>query len=119
MPTLEELRRWLRGDDVPGLPSWEQRTKEEEPDTGKKPAGIRLDRVEEAVSEAAMRSRGRYTVDVSGDDARLDFGKFKGLKVSELAQSTDGARYLDWILEQEFPKELKEIIVRHRTFKEE
>lgn len=53
---------------------------------------------------------GRYVVSSDGDDAILQFGKHVGKSVSEL-QRTDPS-YLDWMMHQDFPHELIDII-RH------
>jgi hypothetical protein len=46
-------------------------------------------------------------------DARLKFGPHKGQLVSRLAKTADGVHYLIWLLENEYPAELKEVIAAH------
>jgi uncharacterized protein (DUF3820 family) len=40
----------------------------------------------------------------------LLFGKHSGKTVKDLAQDPDGVGYLRWILDQEFPEDLKDVI---------
>lgn len=54
--------------------------------------------------------KGKFTIAVDGLDAKLEFGKFKGTLISQLAGSREGCGYLDWMLEEDFPEALKEVI---------
>jgi uncharacterized protein (DUF3820 family) len=58
-----------------------------------------------AVAGAATH---KYRISAEGDDAVLLFGKHKGKEVSTLAKKEPG--YLSWMLRQEFPEELLEIV---------
>ncbi len=53
---------------------------------------------------AALR---QYSIDPSGFDALIKFGKHNGLLLSLIAQRDPG--YLNWILENDFPSELKDV----------
>lgn len=138
MPSLEELRRWLRGEEVEGLGRYE----DEEPEpkavlgdnytlcTECRGSGERDERVcevcdgvgkvtkkaktfPEGMSKVAARAKrsGRYEVVSHGTDARLLFGKHTGALVSSL--SVHNRDYLQWLLKEGFPPELKEIIKRY------
>jgi len=68
------------------------------------------------IDPAAMRTArgrgGRFTLDRAHDDATIGFGKYSGTRVSVLANDEEGRGYLRWMLTQEFPEALLEI-VRH------
>ena len=106
MPTLEEMRAWLAGDDETSYgESLEVRkcggTGNAAPSTHE--GGVDLERM-------AAASGKKYTVSTDGRDAVLRFGKFKGDSVSDLAKSISGKGYLGWVLEKDFPDELHDII---------
>lgn len=63
----------------------------------------------ELVRDEIIR-KGKFTIAVDGLDAKLEFGKFKGALISELAGSREGCGYLNWMLEEDFPEALKEVI---------
>jgi len=52
-------------------------------------------------------SGGKYKISARGDDAMLKFGKHNGKWLSEIAKENKG--YLEWILEQKFPDDLKDV----------
>lgn len=108
MSTPEDLLKWLRGQPVEGMPD---NTREEDDGevsvTSEEIAihvGVNLDKMKAA---AAKHDR-RYTVSIDGTDAMLFFGKFKGWSISNLANNEKG--YLRWMLEQEFPSPLQDVI---------
>jgi uncharacterized protein (DUF3820 family) len=55
-------------------------------------------------------SRGRFNLLPDNNDAILNFGKHQGLKISTLAEHRDGQSYLRWMLSQDFPELVKEMI---------
>jgi len=59
---------------------------------------------ERSGAPAALR---QYSIDPSGTDALIKFGKHSGLQLSHIAQRDPG--YLNWILESDFPSELKDV----------
>lgn len=104
MPDLKDIRRMLRGEEVEGIapePSRVARPRPKDSDPRLSPSSVDLEKM-------TVRSA-RYTVSTDGRDAVLNFGKHKGKTLSLLALSSD-ASYLDWILGQEFPEELKGIV---------
>jgi len=90
MSTLDDLRRWLEGENVPGLPD---RTN--------------IWPLNRLVPRAKRPSRRQYKVSDDGQDAILLFGKHKGKTVSQLAGEDKG--YLRWLMDGGWPMELKEI----------
>lgn len=45
-------------------------------------------------------------------DARLKFGEYKGKLVSVLSKSAEGLRFLMWLLKNDYPAELKEVVAK-------
>lgn len=133
MASLEEIRRWLQGENVAGLPprelAWDRKPTprlskpDVEPGTTYKDEAfadkIRRKAKEERgrKSKEALKGKGalthsklaaRFRVSEDGDDAMLLFGKHNGSNVSDLATANPG--YLRWMETQEFPKKLIEIV---------
>lgn len=137
MSNIDEIRRWLRGENIDGLPprvlAWDKPMKRKRRvsqsdaastheweivndvrEDGTKPTLADRYRDKAAKKRAGkpthpvFKHSGRYTVSDDGHDALLKFGKHKGNSISELAKSNSG--YLNWMLGQEFPEELKDII---------
>ncbi len=101
MAKLEDMRRWLQGEDVEGLPRHKQSAKRGALNNGK------MERKNEAKGSRWRSIKG-------GTDAVLLFGKFRGRKVSEMVKEPDGYSYLEWIMtEDSFPLELRRIINLH------
>lgn len=130
MATLEEIRRWMKGEDVEGFPPNTEPGKPQgashgdgrvidESDVQEEPETPRHhDLAKTRKRGAGARSRGSasssfYTVSATGTDAQLKAGRYAGRSVSELAKSKDGRSYLRWILREDFPEELKGVI-RHQ-----
>lgn len=111
MPSLEEIREWLRGKRVNGLP--DRKGKWDLPGDGvKRRKGVDIGKMEDATEamrkfgNAAMRAK--YKINADGDDAVLLFGKHSGKRVSALAKGYPD--YLRWLLQQDFPEDLVEIV---------
>ena len=68
---------------------------------------INLDILMEDVSR--IERRGKYEC-IGNKDAVLLFGAKKGIKISDLVESNNGRNYLVWLLKEDFPKELHDII---------
>ena len=92
MATLEELRRWARGNRVIGLPNPLRRV------------GVAKPRV----SDFANMAR-QFRISDDGTDALFLFGKFKGSTAKQLSKTTRGRSYLRWVRKGEFPDDLKEV----------
>jgi hypothetical protein len=130
MATLEELRKWFGGEKVKGLPSINSKLKdstsnnklknppiiieeeiEEEinEDSVKRPKGTHSKLVKKLKKKTALKTPrgGRYVISKDGDDAMLEFGKHKGMMLSDILKTNKS--YLDWINKEEFPEELKDV----------
>ena len=139
MPTIQELRRWLKGEDVQGLPKNKHQL-EIKPNPFNHPAekcnkchgtGVLVYKpcrycsgegwkpksksVNQMLVELKNRhrvnksKRAYYTISVDGKDAILGFGKYINHSVSDLASFEDGREYLRWMRTGEFDPELMEI----------
>lgn len=91
MPTLEEIRRWARGESVDGLPPIEH----------VKP----LDKPQVRPGHSSRK----YKLNADATDALLLFGTFHGQRISALVATPRGRKYIDWILDKEFDDELKAV----------
>lgn len=112
MPSLEEMRKFLQGEEVDGLPS-HQKPKASKPKSEKITKGDAASADQEdseALPKSGSHKGGQYTVDTGGKDALLKFGLFDGCNVSDLAADPRGRSYLGWMLDEDFPNDLKEII---------
>lgn len=58
-------------------------------------------------------STGKYTILDGGADARLEFGRHGGSKVSDMARDGDAKGYLRWMQGKDFPDDIQAIIRRH------
>lgn len=94
MPSLEDLRRWLRGASLPGAPDARRRAPEAAHGSTSRPGGV------DAEKMARNRKDHRYTVSMDGADAVLNFGKHKGLRISDLAKTDEGRSYMLWLLKE-------------------
>jgi hypothetical protein len=113
---IDEIRKWLQGERVEGLPDhWKEKQDRQEefdretanlPPEKKRARGLNLEKARH------MHNRRHYTISTDGEDAVLNFGKHKGSKLSELAESRAGRGYLRWILQNDFPKELQDLAMR-------
>jgi hypothetical protein len=113
MPSPEELLNWMTGGAVKGMPSNPRKKKKKvkrkarrglsREDTARK-AGVDLDKMKAATAKHDPR----YTVSINGEDAVLNFGKNKGYNVSSLVETDP--QYLRWMLTQEFPPPLVDVI---------
>lgn len=97
MPTLDELRRWARGEAVEGLPKLVTRKEVDRP----------------KIDAEAARKSAKYKLNPDGTDALLLFGSFRGQAISTLVMSARGRKYLDWILERDFDDTLKAVCRYH------
>ena len=100
MPSLEELRRWLRGEDPDAIPS--QSHFEPTAPTDPEDFNTQVKRAPQG---------GKYKISSGGDDALLLFGKYNGHTIRELSEDPNGIGYLRWVLDQEFPSDLKDVIM--------
>ena len=90
MATLEEIRRWARGERVDGFPS------------GKPAPAAELPKL-------TRRATNKYTINTEGTDAILKFGSFRGEALSKLVMTPRGRTYLKWLIGRDFDDDLKEI----------
>lgn len=122
MADLDAFRKWLStGKPTDGLPThWteeEKRKQRMKPDAeeakggsarqARSTGGSLADKVKKASGKI---KRPRFTMSVDGEDALLGFGRYSGSNVSDLARDEDGNDYLHWMIGQEFPDELKQVI---------
>lgn len=91
---LEEIRKWACGKKVKGLPEPIRRQPVEKPRLGK---------------TIPIWMKAKFVISSEGDDALLQFGKFRGGRISELVNTARGRTYLNWIMRHEFPEDLKEV----------
>ena len=93
MPKFDEVRRWLQGEEVKGLPSlkWSKQ------------------RVEFELTPMSKCPSAFYTKLESGEHI-LNFGKYRGRSIERLCESVEGIKYLDWVRKRDFPKEFKTLI---------
>lgn len=108
MPTVKEMREWLRGGRATpyGLSVGAQINVQVSDDSQPVDADTSDWRIVNATS-------GQYSISLDGKDALLQFGKWGGSRVSELAADSDGRSYLQWMLEQDFVAEILEIVRRN------
>lgn len=120
MPTIDDMRKYFsrppekRSDSPPTEPKPEPEEEKDEAELLPEEQGVNMDAVARAKYDRLRYKRkrsmnGRYTTDGHGD-ATLSFGKHKGKTVGELASGPDGRSYLRWMLKQEFPEDLLEIV---------
>lgn len=97
MPTLDEMRRWLQGADVEGLPTRAVAKKEaEEPLAPPDVSGARTSK--------------QFKINADGTDALVLFGKqFNGERLSEVVKTPRGRKYMQWILEKDFDDAFKAV----------
>jgi uncharacterized protein (DUF3820 family) len=69
---------------------------------GTGPSGIDLDKI-------TAKPGAKYTISTTGDDAVIHFGKHAGKTLTLLALGADRS-YLDWMMAEDFPEELKDVI---------
>lgn len=114
-PNRNEWEKWLSGEEVEGLPPpWEGDRKNGKPGAKTK---VDLDKVANKRTSTAS-SGARYRILWGGEpesiqgthpcDALLFFGKFNGLRLSEIVKTNQG--YLEWMLGQDFPDPLKHAV---------
>lgn len=97
MPTLDEIRRWARGEAIDGLPTVSPRTEAERPEQPR--TGSASD---------FTGHGGRYRLNGDGTDAIVQFGKlFRGEPLSVIVTTARGRKYLAWIVSQQFDEALK------------
>lgn len=142
MPTVDELRAWLQGDIVEGLPEREEpgalSIGQDQRDCPKcegegayqggicpmchgqgsaqrdEPRPAFADRMRDKV--AAKKRGGKYAISPDKTDARLLFGKHKDVSLGELSKSRDGRGYLEWMMKEDFPEELKKMAHKWHNF---
>jgi hypothetical protein len=103
MPTLEEMRKWARGEDVKGLP----KKVEEAPKPDPVASSTDLD-------GPVRGSSHRYVIKGDKSDALLRFGMFRGHKVSELVTTPRGRKWLRWVVDKEdFEADLRAVCRLH------
>jgi len=62
------------------------------------------------VAADKLAAKSNFIIDPDGKDARLEFGKFKGQKLSEIVKSDRGKQYMDWMLTTSLPEYLKRVV---------
>lgn len=93
MPTLDELRRWAKGEAVESI----------------EPRAEPRNEVAKPALERGQPRRGKYKLNFEGTDALLQFGQFRNECLSEMVKTKRGRVYLRWILEHDFDEDLKRI----------
>jgi hypothetical protein len=101
MPTLEELRRWARGERIEGLPQIAPRKE------------VDVERPKLGAESSVRRLSGKYKLNAEGTDALLQFGSFTGHAVSALVTTARGRKYLAWIVSKDFDEDLKAVCRYH------
>jgi hypothetical protein len=92
VPTLDEVRRWARGESVDGMPS-----------------RARVRSVDPPVIAGARESK-QYKISADGKDALILFGKqFRGKRLSEMTAIPRGRKYILWILDRDFDDAFKAV----------
>jgi hypothetical protein len=111
MPSLEELRRWLRGEHLEGLPDARRRTGASSPVDGPAVAigGVKVGNVDTSKMVRGVADH-RYTISMDGADATLHFGKWKGHRLSDMAKVPEGRSYMDWMLKEGFGADIKDVV---------
>lgn len=105
MATLEDVRKWLRGAEVPGLPKRTGSWAIVRPDLLAAAEGLAATFDADLIESAGSVSFGgdlldhRFSPSSDGRDAMLRFGRFKGRTISSLADSgvREEHRYLHWM----------------------
>lgn len=119
MASLSDLRRWLMGEPVEGLPDNPRAIQNTAKRTALDLEKLKAEkkRLEDSLPKATKTgtydlSRCRYTISDGGDDALLAFGKHSGKLVSALASDwKNGRDYLKFLLEQSsLPEDLGNVI---------
>jgi hypothetical protein len=111
MPKLDEIRRWLRGGKATEeLPEHWKEARRKEKELEDELGELKMNRKLDVAKARKKHERRMYEVSIDGADAKLNFGKFEGWKVSDMAGTKSGVQYLQWVLQQDFPRELKDII---------
>lgn len=111
---LDAIRRWLRGEEIDGLPE----KKKDGPRLRGKSADMVV--IDDPIADGggfsgvdlekiSAKPSGRYTISMDGKDAVINFGKHKGKTLTSLAAGPDRS-YLDWMLNEGFPDDLKNVI---------
>lgn len=129
MPTLKEMRRWMRGGKIKNLPSLPGQEEETEKELKKYKstlsagATVKLfdeDLAEKVVKDTSGMAPGvilnkrygtkKWKFNDDATDVELRFGKWYGNLVSHLVKSSAGRGYLTWMLKEEFPEPIKKTI---------
>ena len=92
MPSIETLRKWLKGEDVDGYP----------------PRSLSWDKAM-AVSSAIKRTE--YSISADGTDAVVKFGPYKGCRISYSILEKAFRDWLKTILAEGCPSDLKDVIL--------
>lgn len=67
----------------------------------------KANKYEELRNDVARRD-GRYTISQNGKDALINFGKYKGKRLTDIIASGN-IDYLNWIIRERFPDDLKDV----------
>lgn len=121
--TLDDMRSWLTGNVVEGLPHrdlpgaepdiFEDMDEEDDDEDDEEEEGEEAARPRRKVDMEKLQ-RGRFEVLKDGRDAKLMFGRFSGYTISELAKGEEDKReYLRWLLTSDFPNTLKTIVSKY------
>lgn len=100
MPTLDEMRKWARGEATNSLPERPFAIERQVPERT-------LARAMEAKA-VANKKGGRYNISTDGNDAMLLFGEHSGKLIS--AMVNEQPKYLHWIMCEDFADDLKDVI---------
>jgi hypothetical protein len=96
------MRRWAQGDHVQGLPVRRFAIERVLSGGGKPAAGSKM--------TSKKFRKPRYKISAAGDDVLIQFGKHAGNMLSVIAANDPS--YLDWIIREDFPDDLKDV-ARH------
>lgn len=98
MPTLEDMRRWARGERVEGMPVRRHAGRPSRQDVPTPPV------------VAGARESKQYKLNADGTDALILFGtQFRGKRLSEIIPIPRGRKYILWILGRDFDEAFKAV----------
>lgn len=124
--SIEQIRNWLAGQTVEGLPHRElprletpdeaKRNDDDEDDlvgelTGRKKMKVTTHHTGVGDGTVGNKRRGRFEERDGGKDALLKFGRYEGRLLSDLAKTDQ--EYLRWLIKEDFPESLKAIVRLH------
>lgn len=108
MPSLKKTRKWARGDDVKGFPSHCHKNDSAGVDRA---VDINQPMSPKDVSKSKYPPA-KYKISVDGEDALLLFGQHRGYSLSKISEINPS--YIDYLLKENFPKDLKDIALSQK-----